>query len=296
MSESADVAAGDTALAKQYNDLRADVLSPSLGHNHDGTADGGAQVGSPLIPKVSQFVGDGSDGALTVNAPTTFEGVKNFTSLTLNDVVKPVAGKHLILIHVSGTLTINSGGALDADGFGGAGGDTVNPAQDGFASELGDVPDELEGGQTQPAPGTRGPAQQAAIADAGDDLFMAFGGGGGTTNPALSKKGGSKWAGGGASAGSADTSIGGSGGGCIVIFANAIIVNSGGRISANGVDGSSSAPTAGGSGGGGGGLVYLAYRIFTNNGIIEAVKGVGIGADPGGDGAPGLVVEKVIPG
>jgi hypothetical protein len=38
MANSADVNAGDTALASQYNDLRDDVLNTSSGHTHDGVA------------------------------------------------------------------------------------------------------------------------------------------------------------------------------------------------------------------------------------------------------------------
>ena len=37
MSNSADVNAGDDALASQYNNLRADVLNISTGHTHNGT-------------------------------------------------------------------------------------------------------------------------------------------------------------------------------------------------------------------------------------------------------------------
>lgn len=305
MPESSEVAGGDTALATQYNDLRKDVLDKDVGHTHSGEVDGGAAVGSPLIPKASQFLGDGSDGSLTLSAPTVFEGVKNFTDLTINSggIITPATGKHFLFIFVSGTLTINSGGVIDmneAGGAGGAGGvgPPNNAGKDGFATELASLPAELEGGQTSGEAGKRGGAQHAAISDAGDDIFVAYGAGGGANS---TTKGGNIWAGGGAGNGTGIDSggTGGAGGGCVVIFANNIIVNAGGIIRANGKAGGSGLggdPTFGG-GGGGGGLIYLAYRTLTSNGTIEALGGAGGGSTGnGGDGAPGIVAEKVIPG
>ena len=305
-ANSGDVNAGDAATAVQYNDLREDVLDPITGHKHDGTAEGGTSLGSPLIPKASDFVGDGSDGSLTVNAPTIFDGPKQFTSLTVNDAITPAAGLKGLLIFVTGTLTINSGGSIRADGFGGLGGAPGNPGsdgEDGFTSELSGL--ELTGGQTDGADGRRATAMLAAITDAGDDVFIAFGGGGGggaENSGGDAGKGGGKWAGAGAGGNSSGDGSGGGqggdGGGFVVIFADNIIVNSGGTISANGTDGA--AASTGGLGGGGGapgGLVYLAKRNFTNSGTVEAAPGVGgdVAPDKGGDGAPGQVVEKTVP-
>lgn len=294
-SVSSDVNAGDDATALQYNNLREDVLDPITGHKHDGSADGGSALGSPLIPKGADLVGDGSDGDVTINAPTTIRGLKKYNNLTLNDSLKPESGKHFLFIMVKGTLTINNGGSIDVSGFGGAPG-APGVGGDGFVSNFEDLPSESElgaGGGGGGNPGFDGvPAidQVAAAIDAGENLFIAYGAGGGSSN----NDGGDEWAGGGGGGGGAFD--GGAGGGCIVIFADTIIVNAGGSILADGVDGAGAAVS--GAGGGGGGLVYLAYRNLTNNGTITAAKGIGGSTgeiEEGGDGAPGMFVQKVIP-
>ncbi len=45
MAQSSELGAGDVKILKeQYNDLRKDVLDPTLGHNHSGASDAGAKV------------------------------------------------------------------------------------------------------------------------------------------------------------------------------------------------------------------------------------------------------------
>lgn len=295
MPESSEVAGGDTTLATQFNDLRKDVLDKDVGHTHSGEVDGGAAVGSPLIPKASQFLGDGSDGALVVSAPTVFEGVKNFTDLTINSggIITPASGKHFLFIFVSGTLTINSGGIIDVEGFGGAPPPPGVAANDGFSSELNNLPDENEGGAATGVDGLKSGAHKAAICDAGDDLFVAFGASGGSSSGIGALPGGNNWSGGGGAIGSV-IATGGAGGGCVVIFANIVIVNAGGIIRANGTVGVNQG-TGNEAGSGGGGLIYIAARTFTNNGTIEVVSPAPIGGFAG-RGANGLFVEKKIPG
>jgi len=46
MANSADVSAGDSATAAQYNNLRADALNISTGHVHSGSTDGGKVITS----------------------------------------------------------------------------------------------------------------------------------------------------------------------------------------------------------------------------------------------------------
>lgn len=306
-ANSGDVNAGDAATAVQYNDLREDVLDPITGHKHDGTAEGGTALGSPLTPKPSDFVGDGSDGDVTISGPTTLNRPFQYNSLTVNDAITPAAGSKGLLIFVKGTLTINASGSIRADGVGAVGGAGGNPGvngQDGFISELDGLGDP-SGGQVDGADGRKPFAMLAAITDAGDDIFIAFGagGGGGAEGSAGDAgKGGGKWAGGGAGGNaSGDDSgggLGGNGGGFVIIFADTIIINASGAISADGSDGADAGVGGlGGGGGGGGGLVYLAKRTFTNNGTITVAGGLGgdIAPDDGGDGATGQVVEKTIP-
>lgn len=49
MPNSGTVSAGSVALASQYNNLRADVLSNTTGHVHDGTTDGGKQIEGTVL-------------------------------------------------------------------------------------------------------------------------------------------------------------------------------------------------------------------------------------------------------
>lgn len=317
LANSSPVNAGDDILASQYNNLRDDVVNPSTGHNHDGTAGGGTILGSPLKPKPNELVGDGSDGSLTISAPTTFKGLRQFVNLIVDDELKPDPSAKLLIIMVSGTLTVNSGGSIHADGFGAGGGAQQVVGSDGFQRNIAGSgqPSFPLGGTitgTDGNPGERGSAVLAAINDAGEDPILALGAGGGgggkqgTGGPA---NGGDKWAGGGAGGAtggqdSGDGGAGGAGAGTVIIFADTIVINGTGRISADGVAGSNSqAGTAGGGGGGGGGgLVYLAYRSLTNNGTIRSIGGAGGLGDTsggtgndGGAGAPGLVTQKNIP-
>lgn len=312
MAQSSEVNAGDDILATQYNNLRKDVLDAALGHKHTGKTDEGATVGSPLFPKEEDLVGDGSDGDLTVNAPTEITEPKQFDNLTLNDALTMPAGRHFMVIRVKGTLTINSGGILDMKGKGGAGGAAPganNPGiagDDGFISELKSLPGETEAGALNGGDGLKAMARIAAVTDAGDDIFMGYGAGGGSSGSFAGSvarnggPGGDIWAGGGGGGGpssaAGEDEAGGNGGGCLIVLANAIVINSGGIIRADGEDGLDGGANENG-GGGGGGLAYVAYRTLANSGTITAAKGLG-GQDgnPGGDGADGLVVEKIIPG
>lgn len=299
MGVSADVSAGNDALASQYNNLRQDVNHDTLSHGHTAISRDGKLIGldalaqevldnlgAPLKPLSSDLVGDGSDGDVIINAPTTIEGVKNYNNLTLNDVITPASGKHFLFIFVKETLTINNGGGLDAIGFGAAGGPANTPGSDGFVLHFGALPAETLGGigGGSATPGRRGGEQIAAAADAGEDIFLAYGAGGGG---GAAGGGGDIWAGGGG--GRSSSSAGGNGGGCIIVFADTIVVNAGGSIQADGAIGVGTPPNGGG--GGGGGLVYLAYRNLTNNGTISADGGAG----PAEDGGDGMVVEKIIP-
>jgi hypothetical protein len=57
MSNSADVVANTAATAAQMNALRADVLDPSTGHVHDGSADGGKYIGNVPVGGIIMWSG-----------------------------------------------------------------------------------------------------------------------------------------------------------------------------------------------------------------------------------------------
>lgn len=311
MSNSADVNAGDDILASQYNNLRADVLNPTTGHKHDGSADGGVALGSPLIPKSADLTGDGSAGNVTISALTELDSLVQYNDLIVDAELRPASGLKSIIIMVKGTLTINAAGSINADGRGGSGaihggaaaGDGTRSIDFGIGGVLGGVVGN---------PGTvgeRGPEQALALHDAGENFFNATGAGGGNgaagAGAGGSQSGGEIWAGGGGGGNGAAGNPnpgqnGGAGGGSVFIFADTIVVNASGRISANGEDGSPSSNEGGAGGGGGGGLVYLAYKSLTNNGSIQANGGAGgtkvSSGDAGGAGATGILAEKVIPG
>ena len=71
MANSADVNAGDQALASQYNNLRADVLNTSTGHTHDG-ADSKALATDAVSGNIiaDDGVGAGKIAASGVDAST----------------------------------------------------------------------------------------------------------------------------------------------------------------------------------------------------------------------------------
>ncbi len=70
MANSADVNAGDQALASQYNNLRADVLNTSTGHTHDG-----ADSKSLATDAVSgAIIADGGVGANKLATSASYNG------------------------------------------------------------------------------------------------------------------------------------------------------------------------------------------------------------------------------
>jgi hypothetical protein len=78
MANSAPVAAGDQATATQYNNLRADVLDPTIGHHHDGVD--GVNLGQLRL----QVFGDGLDGDVTIAADTGLIRDMYYRNLTVN--------------------------------------------------------------------------------------------------------------------------------------------------------------------------------------------------------------------
>ena len=86
MAESAAVASGDLATAAQYNNLRNDVLSTTLGHVHDGTNGRSTFAGLPLAAQnttdaASNQVGKFGGG----NRATPADNDEGYLSFELDD-------------------------------------------------------------------------------------------------------------------------------------------------------------------------------------------------------------------
>lgn len=85
MANSGTVSAGSVALASQYNNLRADVLSTTTGHVHDGTTDGGKQVEGTVIKSTGAANGRVlmADGSNATSWGSVSTNVGTFTSSTV---------------------------------------------------------------------------------------------------------------------------------------------------------------------------------------------------------------------
>jgi hypothetical protein len=135
MAESAAVSSGDLATAEQYNDLRDDVLSTTLGHMHDGT-NGRVHTDDTLFK-----LGTSEDVAVvlrstSLGANTALTGVLEGTPATLAS-----AANSLIIgnitddgdVHIAVSKAGTSHTAFFADG---STGDTVVNAATGQSVDL----------------------------------------------------------------------------------------------------------------------------------------------------------------
>lgn len=115
MAQSQEVNANNAALASQYNNLRKDVLDPTLGHEHLGTADTGKQV----IPAglIAMFAGacptgwtryTALDGKFPKGAPTGVTSPLNTGGATTHTHTYAGVIAHT---HTAGTLAADSAGA-----------------------------------------------------------------------------------------------------------------------------------------------------------------------------------------
>lgn len=107
MAESSEVSTGQQATAEQYNDLRKDVLDPTVGHGHGGGAGEGKSLGGEIfIPIQGVMQGTGSYEVLgqflayALNAAEyfrmSFKVPSNFLALTHCKVIGIVAGSGTI--------------------------------------------------------------------------------------------------------------------------------------------------------------------------------------------------------
>jgi hypothetical protein len=253
--------------------------------------------------------GDGSDGDVTIAAPTTLTRDMMYNNLTVN------AGQTLktagFVVYVNGTLTVAATGVID--GSGGAGGNGVNGAP--FTGGAAGAPpyliainsmvpmaggaggNSVAAGTTLKAGGAASPPLNYNIYFPYKRLHSAGGGGGGAHGSAAATAGvgtpapyetlvtGTRGGvGGAAGAGTGSAALsgggGGSGGGWLEI--RALTINNAGSIQSlggHGGEGVTSGSDASGNGGGGvGGVVVVYYR---------ATAGSGVGSLSAAGGAPG---------
>ena len=299
LADSDAVARTQTGLTNQgYTSSRASKLDVLAG-----------VIGSHQL----NLFGDGRDGSPTITVTTPLSAIRQYINLTINSGGNLIpSGGHTVVVLVNGTLTINSGGTINADGFGRGGGGSAKKGTNGFMSKdgnLGFIPSigatGLSGDNGLPG---RGDLLQFIPLSVVDDtlLFVKGAGGGGGPNNGVGQiggDGGDIWSGGGKGGQNQFTSgvngvTGGTGGGTVIIFANNLVINGGGRISARGLPPSSANFNAG-AGGGGGGLVYLIYRTLSVAGTLDTNGGSGGGSTgqpgQGGAGSAGIVVKRFLP-
>jgi hypothetical protein len=247
--------------------------------------------------------GSGSDGDVTIAAPTTLTRPMFYNNLTVDDVLT-VAGN---AIHVKGTLTINAAksiraigtagttGSAGAGGVGGDPGSSVAGAANGHTISGSADPGGGPGGGS----GRGGDAANGA-GQAGFDqsVFAIFGGNGGAGGA-----GGTDGGAGGA---------GGAAGGTTFLLKNERLANvfrsetqgsvRGGAAGGEGGGGGANATEGGGGGGAagsGGGCVVIFANTINNAGTINvnggdggtggAAEGVAAGGGGGGGGGGGHV-------
>ena len=255
-----------------------------------------------LAGKLSFIYGDGTDGALNVEAGTTnltLGKVYNYTTMnisagaTLSTTDSANYGKPMI-IKVQGDCTIKGTINLSGKGFAGgtgayaptgngAGHDNTNSwGSGGTAGGSGAGAGSGAGGSSAISNGTNGVGTAAGV---GGKLIPAlmrgrlrvFSGGGG---------------GSGASAGASQNPAGGAGGGALILIVGGDL-NFTGTINVSGAKGTNSAAVGGGGGGGGTFLIlYNTATAISGTKIVNGGSG-GTGTQAGGAGANGTY--QIIP-
>jgi len=273
------------------------------------------------------FGGSGKDGAKSVTGDENLaSGIYEYTSLTITTLFTlgcSDSTNGVLVLLISGDLTLGVSSKISLDGKGAAGGAAVSTAAAGNPGTQGGFPfgsakkDEMmnclggaggagggddtnlggDGGGAGAAGGVGTASNTGAAGTATvlwkkisrmfgnkDSLFESFGAGGGS----------------GASDGVAASGAGGNGGGFIYIeCAGTVTLGTSALISANGGAGSAATAgsVAGGGGGGGGGVVIIRYREgtvaltqVTANGGAGGVGTTATGGETGGAGAAGLVI------
>ena len=223
------------------------------------------------------FFGDGSDGDVVITTGVNLAKNTNYNNLTITS--PGILDMRSFILRVRGTLTINSGGILRADGVDGS--DGVGGT--GGAGGGGGTPAALEAGA---AGGAGGSGVQAGTAGtAKSDAEGGSGGAGGTSGP------------GGGAGGAANQPVAAAGRDDIFslpsaamgkIFGSALI-QVGGGAGGGGGDSNTVTTTSGGGGGGGArtGTVCARNAVFNAGALFTALGGDGGDADGPGDGSGG---------
>ena len=255
---------------------------------------------------LAPFLGDGSDGALTISASANIAaGEYHHTNLTVDaSQVWTVNTQGPLIVRATGTVTIN--GTIDADGQGAAGGAHQVLGSSVYPSGFGAPPAAGSGGGGGGSsvavndPGKKGGAGAFGKNAGGAGGAPGAGGGGGIiatnayeklieSNSSITFGGG----GGGGGGGAGGSGAGGAGAGVIIIVADTIDFDAGATLTADGINGSDGvAANTGGGAGGGGGIIILVARVFTADAGTKTVTGGsggngGTDAGNGGTGAAG---------
>nr|NQU89287.1 choice-of-anchor D domain-containing protein [Bacteroidota bacterium] len=229
--------------------------------------------------------------------------IPHFTDATVDGTITSDAWDGevggIVFFRATGTVTVNSGGKIDASGKGYRGHNRQGDNQDGYQGEsIFGI-----GVQSTVSNMNAGGGGQHAYAGGGGGAYAEFGetgqvGNGGTPgsggepigDPAIPRLyfGGAGGTGGDNDSGQAQNPNGGMGAG--IIFLSVYNLSGSGTISSNGGDGNLNAAQDGGAGGGAGGTVWLSSNFNTIS-LIEA--GGGLGFTPvnpeGGKGGNGSV-------
>lgn len=261
------------------------------------------------------FFGDGSDGDVTIAAPTQQLGNKNYRNLTLDDELD--VDRHIV--RVSGTLTINAAGSLiqatgdgangvgavggaggtvgnppsilEAGGPGGAGGSGVGAGTAGTSVTTSEGGAGGAGGTSGPGGGAGGTATKPLISE-GDIRALPMGALGriqGAVDDSQRIQGGAGGGGGDANAvGVSGGGGGGAGGGVCVVACQKLVIVAGGKISVRGGGGGNGSGTdAGGGAGGGGGVLIVLFRDTNEVAIATMLADNRLDTRGGAGGTPG---------
>jgi hypothetical protein len=268
-----------------------------------------AHASQPDVPDQGVF-GDGSDGDVVLNGPSTLVRDMFYRNLTVtNNAVLNTGG---FRIFVQQLLTIDAGSVIKRNGLDAAG--AVGGAALGAGTINGSGSAGRNGGL---GAGLNGASQAFALGGSGGAGGAAGANNGGTggVSTIAAAAGAPRWLpsaselvdfnsaglytgglGGGAGGGDGANNGGASGGGAgpMVISARNI-VNNGSITATGGAGAAGTGGNAGGGGGGGGGVIILVYRARVAQGTITAnggALGAGIGTgNPGIAGNPGLIVQ-----
>jgi hypothetical protein len=269
------------------------------------------------------YFGDGSDGNVTISAPTTLTRDMYYENLTIDATYTLNADGHRIF--VSDTLTMNATSFISSDGDDGTDGDG------GGAGGAGATSGSIGGGSNGGAGATGAGQNGSNISDTLDTIIGKGGSGGagssgagGTAgglsdldadegsirhlpnalnahaqgNGALTMVNGGSGGGGGGGDGSNDGGGAGGGGGIVMVAARNMVSSGGSnKIQTDGGSGADgeTGGNCGGGGGGGGGVTIVIYHTKTGTWDIKASPGVGgiatgTGVN-GSTGAAGTVLE-----